>query len=482
MKTFRTYLRENLTNIGSLVHAVSATLGDVGRLSFSNQPADAVSSDVHGEMQSLHYIVRKNPSKSFRVLLHQGQPVAVQVWSNFGWTNGHMRPPDSTINIADEAHSVDDLAATIINDLSGDSDEINENYSDLSTDERKRWRDLRAVIRRQGGSRIHKISTYWPRAKQLGVPRDTFSDWVGKRAPRVRFQPVGKVNKKSRTGDLGYISSVHTQREQGVADSKIVDNIDRAAQTYTKAMLRGSGASLIIAGRGGTGKTFLVKSVLGGQNRGHSWQYLKGNQTPRQLYSFLFKHRKGQILVFDDVNVWKDLSMINMFKGALETDPEDRLITWDSKDTISKPRGVSDEEFLKGKEAELYDAIDNGAESKWKPPKTFKFASQIIFITNKPMKDIVEDEHLGAVADRSAKVDYDFDDGLMLEKLARTWKHQRQDIPEEDRKKMFDLIKKSHDQRLIHGAGPRMFDNICGLFKAGVDLKEIKDMMHAGNV
>ena len=145
----------------------------------------------------------------------------------------------------------------------------------------------------------------------------------------------------------------------------------------TKLVLSGFFISVMVFGSAGIGKTFGVMKAL--EESGRVWYKtaeeetsmtesdmdalldqpnptlikVSGSITPKGLYKLLFRHRKCDIIVFDDCDdVLKDKTMANILKAALDKGVDTRVISWET----SRP-----EEGL---------------------PNSFVFKSQIIFISN----------------------------------------------------------------------------------------------------
>ena len=145
----------------------------------------------------------------------------------------------------------------------------------------------------------------------------------------------------------------------------------------TKLALLGYLISVMIFGSAGIGKTYGVMKAL--EDSGRTWYKtteeessmtesemdalldkpnptlikISGSITRKGLYKLLFRHRIGDILVFDDCDdVLKDNTMANILKAALDGGVDERVISWET----SRP-----EEGL---------------------PNSFVFKSQIIFISN----------------------------------------------------------------------------------------------------
>ena len=162
----------------------------------------------------------------------------------------------------------------------------------------------------------------------------------------------------------------------------------------TKLVLAGFFISVMVFGSAGIGKTYSVMKTL--SESGRVWYKtteeessmtesdmdalldqpsptlikISGSITQKGLYKLLFRHRKGDVLVFDDCDdVLKDKKMANILKAALDSGVEERVISWET----SRP-----EEGL---------------------PNSFVFKSQIIFISN-----MTADKVDKAVRSRSADI------------------------------------------------------------------------------
>ena len=162
----------------------------------------------------------------------------------------------------------------------------------------------------------------------------------------------------------------------------------------TKLVLAGFFISVMVFGSPGIGKTYSVMKTLA--ESGRVWYKtteeessmtesdmdalldqpnptlikISGSITQKGLYKLLFRHRKGDVLVFDDCDdVLKDKKMANILKAALDSGVEERVISWET----SRP-----EEGL---------------------PNSFVFKSQIIFISN-----MTADKVDKAVRSRSADI------------------------------------------------------------------------------
>lgn len=115
--------------------------------------------------------------------------------------------------------------------------------------------------------------------------------------------------------------------------------------------------SLIITGATGIGKTWNVEEQLEEAEllEGQYWNTIGGKCTPFGLYEALYENRfEGSILVLDDVDVFSDDDMLNIFKKALDSTKR-RVIDWRSASRLLDERGL---------------------------PNFFEFKGKIIFLTN----------------------------------------------------------------------------------------------------
>ena len=123
----------------------------------------------------------------------------------------------------------------------------------------------------------------------------------------------------------------------------------------TKLVLAGFFISVMVFGSAGIGKTYGVMKTL--SESGRVWYKtteeessmtesdmdalldqpnptlikISGSITRKGLYKVLYRHRKGDIIVFDDCDdVLKDKTMANILKAALDKGVEERVISWES--------------------------------------------------------------------------------------------------------------------------------------------------------
>ena len=98
---------------------------------------------------------------------------------------------------------------------------------------------------------------------------------------------------------------------------QMFNNLER----LTKMVGKGIQPSLVITGRAGTGKTFLVKDTLTkmGLTESNEFVHFKGRATAAGLFVTLYDNC-DKIIVLDDCDsVFKDPDAVNMLKAALDS-------------------------------------------------------------------------------------------------------------------------------------------------------------------
>jgi hypothetical protein len=104
------------------------------------------------------------------------------------------------------------------------------------------------------------------------------------------------------------------------------------------------------------------------------WFKITGKATPSAMYQVLYRYN-GKLLVFSDCDsVFNNEDAVNILKGALETDADERVITWG----VSSP--IQD------------------VETKEKIPTRFLFTGRVIFLSNRSKKSL---RKIDAVKSRS---------------------------------------------------------------------------------
>jgi hypothetical protein len=199
--------------------------------------------------------------------------------------------------------------------------------------------------------------------------------------------------KEHYNGDLG--------SDSALTDAEILNEIQtnfNIVRRSVSSMFSENGcvSGLVVSGPAGCGKSFNIEQQIKEEavkaDIDFKVTHLKGaNMSYTGLYSLLFKHRNGGVIVFDDSDkLWEDSDMLNTFKAAMDTSSK-RFLS-----NASGGRWVQDLADSEG--VELEDV------------REFEFKAKIIFITNKDIGVHVEakkknHEHFAAIIDRSLYID-----------------------------------------------------------------------------
>lgn len=158
------------------------------------------------------------------------------------------------------------------------------------------------------------------------------------------------------------------------------DYVFEDVEDSVKMLCNGSGFyGVVIAGPGGTGKSYHVEKALdeAGMKPGIDWVKYKTHMSPAQIYLALLQNY-NKIVVFDDCDdALLNKTSANIFKAALETNGK-RVLGWNKANVINIPPNLP-MSVVKG-------LVNNDA--KHRLPSQFTFEGSIIFITNLPVKKI----------------------------------------------------------------------------------------------
>lgn len=130
-------------------------------------------------------------------------------------------------------------------------------------------------------------------------------------------------------------------------------------ETYCKIIKNGQLNALTVVGTPGSGKSYMVKKVLGDD----ASYYQGGVKGSEDLIRILYNNREGEILVLDDFDsCMRTVEMKNILKTALQ-DVRERIISYPNyKVNYQLPK-------------------------KFRIPEKFTFTSGIIFISNRDKID-----------------------------------------------------------------------------------------------
>ena len=239
--------------------------------------------------------------------------------------------------------------------------------------------------------------------------------------------------------------------------------------------VHGSSKAMLIAGKGGIGKSFAVMSVLNRLNKSDigkilaemtppeiniddeeediedkvdtmatmdqlgDYKVVKGYASASALYRLLYENRK-RVIIFDDCDsVLKDDNAINVLKSALDT-YEERWVSWN----VNSAGG-----------ADL--------------PQCFKFEGQIIFITNLPMDKVDE-----AVRTRCFKVDVSMSKEQRVQRMEAVLEGVLPEVDIEFKRDALNLLK---DNLMI--AADVSFRSLMNLIKIRID-PAVRDWVKLG--
>lgn len=153
----------------------------------------------------------------------------------------------------------------------------------------------------------------------------------------------------------------------------------------TKGIIAGSIRSLIISGAAGIGKTYsLHKALERAESEGRiEYNIINGKISGIGLYTRLWESSdENSVLVLDDVDVFSDMDILNLLKGALDTG-ETRKVCWSTASSFLEEKGI---------------------------PTEFEFKGTIVFITNVDIDRELQRgsklaPHLQALVSRSVYLD-----------------------------------------------------------------------------
>lgn len=183
-------------------------------------------------------------------------------------------------------------------------------------------------------------------------------------------------------------------------------------KTSLRMVTRGYENTLIIGGKGGIGKTTLVKNELSDEGVKAVWQK-GGIKTAEDLYAYLFNHKKD-FIVFDDVSIFGK-QYLDVLKAVMDDDPK-RLMTFES-DKLQK-KGI---------------------------PSEFYFEGKVIIITNEPKRKMAN-----AILSRGAYIEVDVGlDNIADDIQLKIKELPPKEVPVKIKQEVLDFIKsriKSIDQ------------------------------------
>lgn len=171
---------------------------------------------------------------------------------------------------------------------------------------------------------------------------------------------IQEIQKQEKQADLEFDLSIQKLLKEKNKE-QIINKIFEIPIEYTKSVIKGYHNSFIFLGKQGQGKTTIVLKTL--KKEKADYIYHSGISTPRALFEFLYHHRDGKTIVFDDcAGLINNFYAFSILLSALWSSTNKRIINWNS----TKSAKVS-------------------------IPSKYIFNSKIIVITNKmPLTDYAD--------------------------------------------------------------------------------------------
>lgn len=243
--------------------------------------------------------------------------------------------------------------------------------------------------------------------------------------------------------------------------SKIFDHMS----ALTRLVANGNSKSLFIYGGPGLGKTYVVIETLEkhGLVKGKDFVIVKGKVTPSALYTTLYRHRDGKLIVFDDSDsVFGNPDAVNILKAGLDS-YDKRTISWLSTRTINVSL-FSDEEKKEFEAKVDRELAEDPESSKIKFPSEFDFDGRIVFISNLTPDKIDE-----AVFSRSFKIDMSLSPNQIFKRMESLLETLGDNgVAIEDKRKILDYLKDRYTDGKLQQPNMRTFVIATQIFKSGL--------------
>jgi len=211
----------------------------------------------------------------------------------------------------------------------------------------------------------------------------------------------GLLREQEQEAEVQFEKALENIGKEGT--SKTLDLIYFFPKQFVKMVANGYSNGMIIFGENSLGKSYVVLNSFSEDKI--PFIYHRGHITTLELYQFLYKHRKENI-VFDDVDILDNIINLNMFKSCLDSDM--RVVCYST------------------------------SSDKLKVPNRFIFQGTIIIILNKkPSKNADLSAVEGRVINYELSMDYKTKVKVMFELAQQKYK----DITKDDRMIIINWIK-----------------------------------------
>lgn len=208
-------------------------------------------------------------------------------------------------------------------------------------------------------------------------------------------------------------------------------------RTLVVALAKGISNALIIFGRSGSSKTFVVEKTLRdmGMSDGDGYYQVSGAVSSPEIYKALYNNR-NEIVLFDDCDsALSDQNARNLIKTSTDTKK------------IRKLSYAKTAAWLYDPNNEEVDPEEDGVD---KFPKSFNFAGKIIFISNLSLDEIDPDR---AIRTRALIINVDPTDDEIFKYMEKIV--DKIELPDglqlshEDRMRALEIVKKSKRKKDI---------------------------------
>lgn len=162
----------------------------------------------------------------------------------------------------------------------------------------------------------------------------------------IRTIRVDKEDVHYVSDDFEVNSAIEVTETEEDISSRITEAFD-TMDIFTLGAIAGHVKSLIISGAAGVGKTYTLERELNrAQDEGKiNFMKVAGTCSGIGLFTKLWECRRpGDVLLLDDVDVFKDEDQLNLLKAALDTGAE-RWVSWMKASSYLEDNDI-DREFL----------------------------------------------------------------------------------------------------------------------------------------
>lgn len=283
---------------------------------------------------------------------------------------------------------------------------------------------------------------------QSGIPWPTAITNPMNRIGRGSYSLINLQNMASGAIDMDYtpppVEDADTIRQ------RIHDTFD-SLNILVNAVSSNAVNSLVISGGAGIGKSHTVNEILTNSLGEENYVFHRGYLKATHLFRMLWENRNaGQVIVLDDVDLWKDEQTLNLLKAALELKAT-RKIGWGTE-----------KEFL-----------DSDGEII---PRYFEYEGSVVFLTNENVYDLIDAQnknapHLKAIESRSLVLDMRVRTKAEYLEVIKIKMHdgllESKGFSEDEQEEIMDFIEHNIDK--MRDMSLRMVEKVASLFRIEPD-------------